>query len=123
MKVGTRISVEPYRCKGRIKAEGKKAKPSFCFRAKSQGSGGSKTTVLELHSRVTGKQIGWFGGRGKSGFAKTREEAQTWDYLNGSFAADEFGWFLRDAGQKFVTDWNRPAKEAVKAMVKASKKP
>lgn len=123
-----------YKCKGRIKAEGKKAKPSFCFRARTEGTGSIKTTVLELHSKVTGKQIGFFGGRTKP-FVKTREEAEKWDYLNGSFAPDQFRWFLNDANQKpgsvFSTDkkmqrganaWNKAARDGLREMTREAKK-
>ncbi len=112
---------DSYKCRGRIKAEGKKAKPPVCFRSKEEGKGGEKTTVLELHSRVTGKQIGWFGGRHKP-FVKSREEAHVWDYLNGSFAQDEFRWFLSDAGQKMKTTWNKSAKDGLKQMTQEARK-
>lgn len=112
---------DSYRCKGRVRAEGKKAKPPVCFRARAEGTGPSRTTVLELHSRVTGKQIGWFGGRSNP-FVKTKQEARVWDYLNGSFAPDEFRWFLSDAGQKQKTSWNQMAKEGLKQMTREAKK-
>lgn len=107
-----------YKCKGRIKAEGKKAKPALCFRARSEGKGSTKTTVLELHSKVTGKQIGFFGGRTHP-FVKTREEAEKWDYLNGSFAPDQFLWFLNDA--KGTRAWNKAAKDGLREMTREAK--
>ncbi len=118
---------DSYRCKGRIRAEGKKAKPPVCFRPKAEGKGYGKTTVLELHSRVTGKQIGWFGDIEKP-LVKTRAEAKVWDYLNGSFAPGEFRRFLADTQRK-VTGWSQPvreglkrAKEGLKAMEREARK-
>lgn len=112
---------DTYRCRGRIKAEGKKAKPSFCFRARGEGSGSGRTTVLELHSKVTGKQIGWFGGRDHS-FVKTKAEARVWDYLNGGYAANEFRYLLHDASQKSGRPWNKTARQVLKEMAKEARK-
>lgn len=123
-----------YLCKGRIKAEGKKAKPSFCFRARSEGKGSAKTTVLELHSKVTGKLIGFYGGRSKP-FVKDRSEAEVSDYLNGSLAPNNFRWFLNDAHQRpgsvvsadknmqsGANAWNKSAREGLRQMEREAKK-
>jgi len=112
---------ESYRCKGRIRAEGKKAKPPVCFRPKTEGKGHEKITILELHSRVTGRQIGFYGGR-QAPIVHERGLARTWDYLNGNFAADEFRWFLADTRQKTVTNWNRNAKEGLRHMEREARK-
>lgn len=112
---------ESYRCRGKIKAEGKKAKPSFCFRARSEGSGSAKVTILELHSRVTGNQIGFYGARSDR-FVKDRAKARTWDYLNGGFAENEFHSFLDDAISKRIMPWNLNARKGLKDMIREAKK-
>lgn len=112
---------ESYRCKGGIKAEGKSAKPPVCFRVHSEGNGSAKTTIIELHSRVTGKKIGFFGAR-QTRFVKDRAEARIWNYLNGMFAEGEFHSFLDDAISRRIMPWNVNARKGLKEMIREAKK-
>lgn len=121
MKLKVHISEETFSCKGRVKALGKKAKPPFCYRAKSTGKGSDKTTVTEIHSRVTGKRIGWLGPRSQR-FVTSIDKAQTFNYLNGFQVDSNFMWFLRDSQQHLTTDWNKGAKDGLKAILKEAKK-
>lgn len=68
MKVATKIPAKKFRCpEGKVKAEGKKASPPFCYRVKvgkkrikeSQSMINGRSMVIEFHSRVTGRQIGY----------------------------------------------------------------
>lgn len=112
---------DTYRCRGRIKAEGKKAKPSFCIRARGEGSGSGRKTVLEIHSKVTGKQIGWLGEKDHA-FSKTKAEARVWDYLNGAYAEGEFRYLLHDASRKSSLPWNKTARQVLKEMTREARK-
>lgn len=125
MKVKTKIKVTEVRCKGRIKPEGKKASFPFCYRERvlKEDAWGKKTGI-ELHSRVTGKLIGYMGPQDI--FVTDPDKALTLDKLNAFQVPMIMRNFMMDA-QSRSTNKNlsrhyREAKKTLQAIVKAAKK-
>lgn len=86
MKVATKIPARKFRCpEGKLKAEGKSASPPFCYRIKvdikkvkkSYSMLKGRVTVIELHSKMTGRKMGYLGV-GPGFIAKDKEGAQRW---------------------------------------------
>jgi hypothetical protein len=75
MKIRTTIRPGRFVCKeGRLQAQGKKASPAFCYRLQTE-HGEDEKTVIEIHSNVTGKKIGYIGKSYEKPFARTRAGA------------------------------------------------
>lgn len=69
-KVQAKISVRNFTCgSGKVPAEGKQAKAPFCYRIKVERKRiqqpdsmlKGRVSVIELHSRITGRKIGYIG--------------------------------------------------------------
>lgn len=106
------------RCKGRIKAEGKKVKPVFCWREKLiREDGWGKHTGVELHSRITGKPIGYLGHQQE--FVTDPAKAWTVDKLNASLLPMHVRFFLNAAQSK--AKHNAEDRESLRAIIKAAK--
>lgn len=125
MKVKTKIKVTEVRCKGRIKAEGKKASYPFCYRERvlKEDAWGKKTGI-ELHSRVSGKLIGYLGPQNI--FVTDPDRALTLDRLNVFQVPMIMKHFMFDAQSKSTNKYlaknYREAKKNLQAIVKAAKK-
>lgn len=73
MKIKTKIKIispKKFACgPGKVKAEGKKASPPFCYKVKilrkkikeSHSMLKGRVTLIELHSKATGRKIGYIG--------------------------------------------------------------
>lgn len=82
MKVKASIPVRKFVCEpGRVMAEGKTATPSFCYRVKVEARKRQKV-VIELHSRVTGRKIGYIGKGPSNPFSPTRAGAGEWTQMD-----------------------------------------
>lgn len=125
VKVKAKIKVTEVRCKGRIKAEGKKAPFPFCYRPSvlKEDAWGKKTSI-ELHSRVSGKLIGYLGPQNI--FVTDPDHALTLDKLNAFQVPMIMRHFMFDAQSKSTNKYlsrnYRDAKKQLKAIVKAAKK-
>lgn len=123
MKVKTRIT--EVRCKGRIKAEGKKASFPFCYRPQvlKEDAWGKKTGI-ELYSRSTGKLIGYLGPQ--NNFVTDSDKALTLDRLNAFQIPMIMRGFMEDthskSANKHLARHYREAKKQLKAVIKAAKK-
>lgn len=77
MKITTKITPGKFVCgDGRVRAEGKHAKPTFCYRLKTRKALGKEKILVEFHSKVTGKRIGYLGM--DKPLVQKKEEANAW---------------------------------------------
>lgn len=123
MKV--KAKVFEVRCRGRIKAEGKKAKFPFCYRPRvlKEDAWGKKTGI-ELHSRITGKLIGWMDPQ--DNFVTDPVQAITLDSSNAFQIPAIMRGFMEAAqsksANKYLARNYREAKKNLQAIIKAAKK-
>lgn len=116
MKV--KLNVETLRCKGRIRAAGKKANPPFCWRGRVlKTDPWGPHTGVELYSRVTGKSIGYLGHQRE--FVTDPAKAHTVDKLNKSLVQLHFRFFLTSAQSK--ARHNKVERDSLRAIIKAAK--
>lgn len=107
-----------FRCKGAIRAEGKKASPAWCWREKVlKEDAWGKHTGVEIYSRVTGKLIGYFGHQRE--FVMDPAKAWTADKLNASLIPTHIRLFLNSAQSN--SKYNRGERESLRAIIKAAK--
>jgi len=125
MKVKTCIP-QDVQCRGRIKAEGDKAKVPFCWRPRvlKEDSWGKKTAP-EFYSRVTGKLIGYLDPQ--KNLVTDPQKAETFDQLNTPLIHMHVESFIRDAQSKvphpnLKEDWKRYRKTLEEIVRKAKGK-
>lgn len=75
MKVKAKISPGKFVCKGEVPAQGKKASPPFCYRLVENEN---RKTVIELHSNVSGRRIGYIGKISTKPLSRSRAGAGEW---------------------------------------------
>jgi len=86
MKIKIKLQPREFVCKsGRIKAQGKAARTPFCYRLKvtANKTTGTRTTMVELHSNITGRKIGYIGKGIDIPVAVRKEDAHAWAEFSG----------------------------------------
>lgn len=80
MKVKAVIRPEKFICPvGRVKAEGRAAETPFCYRmVVTEKPRKPKKTVVEFHSRITGRKIGYIGEKIGRPLVRSKSQARSW---------------------------------------------
>lgn len=81
--MNVKIPVGRFVCpKGKVKAEGKAARPPFCYRIRVS-RGKVRATTIELHSKVTGRRIGYIADKPSLLITPERSGARVWTESSG----------------------------------------
>lgn len=135
LKLKTAIPARKFACPdGPIKAEGTSAATPFCYRLKvTEKAGQPRKTAIELHSRITGRKIGYIGINPGKFLVPKRSQARVWiestkiKQGNTPKAVEEKMWLFIKTAQKDLKDqqwtpYNRHSQETWDKIVSEAKK-